>query len=140
MSADLMRLSADEMNEEHTEGNLFPALPREEPSILALHLLRPTGRLFLKKDFVFSRILPKEALDPSPLRGMAADYREVVFPDRSFLKAERELLKSRERLSEEEKTRGISIQTICGPGSEACELLSPELPLFHEIGEAELIY
>ena len=140
MRADLVRLSADEMNEEHTEGNLFPALPREEPFILALHLLRPTGRLFLKKDSVFVRILPKEALDPSPLRGMAADYREVVFPDRSFLKAERELLKSRERFSEEEKTRGISIQTICGPGSEACELPSPKLPLFHEIEEAELIY
>lgn len=140
MSADLMRLSADEMDEEHTEGNLFPALPREEPFILALHLLRPTGRLVLKKDSVFVRILPKEALDPSLLRGMAADHGEVVFPDRSFLKAERELLKSRKRLSEEEKARGISIQTICGPGSEACELLSPKLPLFHEIGEAELIY
>ena len=85
MRADLMRLSADEMNEEHTEGNLFPALSREEPFILALHLLRPTGRLFLKKDSVFVRILPKEALDPSPLRGMTVDYGEVVFPDHSFL-------------------------------------------------------
>ena len=80
-----MRLSTNEMNKEHIEGDLFPTLSREKSSKLTLHLLPLTRRPFLKKDSVFVRILSKEALDPSPLRGMTVDYGEVVFPDHSFL-------------------------------------------------------